>query len=56
MSFFKKVNSLPIAEETGVGEKATEVANKLVTEALRHEKGSAREGDGALGRDKVQNR
>ena len=33
------MKSLPTAEETGVGEKATEEANKRVTEALRHEKG-----------------
>ena len=39
LSYFKKVNSLPTAEETGVGEKATEEANKRVTEALRHKKG-----------------
>ena len=39
LSYLKRVNSLPTAEETGVGEKATEEANKRVTEALRHEKG-----------------
>ena len=42
LSCFKKVNSLPTAEETGVGEKAMEEANKRVTEALRHEKGKCK--------------
>ena len=37
--YFKKVNSLPTAEKIGVGEKATEEANKRVTEALHQEKG-----------------
>ena len=39
LSYFKKVNTLPTAEETSVGKKAMEEANKRVTEVLRHKKG-----------------
>ena len=39
ITYCRTLNSLPTAEETGVGEKSTEETNKRVTEALRHEKG-----------------